>query len=209
MSDLNCEYHSSRTAIDKCTRCNRLICLEDKNYISHGRSYNRGSSRYSYSTYNNIVLCSMCYYDAAVEGKNLMASSMKVMRKFIIIVPLIMILFPIFFIYMFTNAADGDFSPFSGFLPLIFLPFIIFMMVGLAMSKGGQSIFAKQTDQNITQAKIAKEKLMSSMDTSIAKDFLNKQLTCFKCGETIEINSLFCMNCGDSTKEERAQAGVF
>ena len=96
MSDLNCEYHSSRTAIDKCTRCNRLICLEDKNYISHGRSYHRSSSRYSYSTYNNIVLCSMCYYDAAVEGKNLMASSMNVMRKFIIIVPLIMILLPIF-----------------------------------------------------------------------------------------------------------------
>lgn len=77
------------------------------------------------------------------------------------------------------------------------------------MSKGGGSMMTKMSDQNVEQAKRAKEKLMGSMDTQIAKGFLNNQLTCFNCGDVLDINSLFCMSCGDSTKEERAHAGLY
>lgn len=32
--DLRCAYHPKREAVDKCQRCNQLICLEDKHYSS-------------------------------------------------------------------------------------------------------------------------------------------------------------------------------
>ncbi|MHA2030236.1 MAG: hypothetical protein ACXAC2_14315 [Candidatus Kariarchaeaceae archaeon] len=184
-----------------------MICLEDKNSISQGRSYHGHSNTYSHSYYN-VILCSLCYYDATVEGKNLLRSGMGMQRKMILLVPIFMLAFPIFFFIMFSNMSGTDDSPFFDMLGFFFVPIIIFVAIAVVMMKGSGSMMNRMSDQNIERATIAKERLMSSMDTGAAKNFLNKELTCFNCGDVIDINSLFCMNCGDSTKEERAQAGI-
>lgn len=132
---------------------------------------------------------------------------MGLQRKMLVIVPIFMIVIPIMFFAMFSNNnTESNDSPFSNMWPIFLLPMILFMVFAFFMSKGSGSFMTNLMDQNINQAKIAKEKLLSSMDVQVSKQYLSKQLTCFNCGEVIDINSLFCMNCGDSTKEERAEA---
>ena len=52
-SRTSCFYHPNREAVDKCEKCNRLICLEDKMiYRTTGGQYSDG---------RKYVLCPICY----------------------------------------------------------------------------------------------------------------------------------------------------
>ncbi len=70
MSDPNCKYHHSITAISKCEICNALVCLECKNVIRqrHSTTSKDGKSSSSYST--SYDLCPECYADKVKRDNN-------------------------------------------------------------------------------------------------------------------------------------------
>lgn len=134
MSSLKCFYHPTIDAVDKCFRCNKLLCLQDKKV-----SYPYG---YSINTYNPaipVVYCPECYENILIQrGTNF--NRMNRWSVFIFLIP------AVFFIIIFgstflnsLNFQNNNLS-FSGSptpnpsttfaLPLIF-GIMIIVMIGV------------------------------------------------------------------------------
>lgn len=212
MSDLVCEYHPHRTAIDKCTRCHRLICLQDKTtYTTPINQYNSTQTYYA-----STVLCPLCYYTATQESRKFLDKSKQGFSVFII-VALLMIIF--FFIMVarsisdFNNRAsdagfDNQESPMDQLL-LPFLGFIAFLgIAGLLFTKFFKSSEEKLDTISEKAATQKTEFLETIKDPSIREKYEGVKFTCFQCGNVLSERDKFCLNCGDSTRDERKAHGL-
>lgn len=210
MSSLYCEYHPDRPAVEKCYRCQRLICLADRNNL---RQYQSSFSSDFYANNIPIIsLCPLCYYDSAVEGKNLLKNYTGTSSSLFGFIFLIPVIFVLFFLLMMNMISDGLLFDNSIFYIIIVPPAFI-AIIGLFLSKSqacqGSALFRDMPNRNVKKAKTIKNKFLSSIESSkILKEINEAELTCFECGDKLEIDALYCMNCGDPTDEERKHFNI-
>jgi hypothetical protein len=188
----NCEYHPDRIATTKCERCHRLICVNDK--LIYRRTVSSGTGRHRHSRTYSYEYCPVCYAEAeinAATGPGAIFGSIFFIVFGIIWISLVSAVFP---------------------------PFII---VGLGLIVLG--IYNLITGpQKATSARSRQQRFLNSLSQSPSgitaknptnriqpyrerKKWSNHEITCFECGNQIALSDDYCMNCGDSTVDERTQ----
>ena len=225
MSTAVCFYHSDRQAVDKCERCGRMVCLEDKIKKNYTRSVETGDTSDFY-TYT-VILCPMCDMNQEIKSREHILSPGKVILSSIfLIVPFIIgmsfIAISLFVIDQWVNnsPAQGTSAPFQSEMKTIILVFMIpFLLIGIVVA-----IFVpifliirarKAVKENPAKLKALKQKkrnfIESITSTEARNMFMNAMdetvITCFQCGAKILPHEEYCSNCGDSTKEELKSAG--
>lgn len=214
MSDLTCEYHPHREAVEKCERCNRMICLKDK--MVHEKWVGMSENRHTVK----MNVCPLCYQDFQIESQtNLKAAkvAMFVILAVILIISIIILTsdqnsrqelyerrsdsgFPQF---RPEGEAPEDESPFETYRITIIL-LVIFSIFSFIMVTNVFPATARKNEEKTMNAQASKEEFLKTIkDPSIQEKYRKTSLTCFQCGSSIGMNDLFCINCGDDTAEEK------
>ena len=191
MSSQQCYFHPNIQAIDKCERCNKLICLQDKR--TYSRSY--GTSSISNNTYNSYDIpvkytyCPPCYYQAMESGYRSYKKISAIQKPFMLIFMIPFILVPLGMISMMIN------SPFGAGLFILFPIIFIFIAVGFfIMILVGQSTASKNLNSEMGRIKQDKDQFYSSRSST--SNFNMNEIYCNQCGSKIQKSDLFCSNCG-------------
>lgn len=219
MATAICFYHSERQAIDKCKRCNRLICLKDKIKKDYTKNMGTAENR-DYINYQGI-LCPLCNLN----------QELNIRRNIKNPVGLIVIGIFILFIFimgstllmvgvMILSSALNILQPISVqsqpepdyIMALFSLPFILGgIIIGLIVPFVLIISEIKVLRENPTKVEelLSQKKLfIDSITSSKAKkqlamvELTDKSISCFQCGAKIYPNDQFCSNCGDTTKDE-------
>jgi RNA polymerase subunit RPABC4/transcription elongation factor Spt4 len=170
-----CAYHSLKIGITKCTRCNRPICLEDKNIYEDIR---RKGSRRKYVV--NQDFCPVCYSIKLDEdlkptfGDYYFYGFITIWIIITLIIFFPFALFGIYILYSTIKTKRED------------------------QEKAFQARIGLETFRNEIENDEVIKKNKKILDQNI------NNFTCFQCGSIIVASDKFCPNCGDSTKEELA-----
>ncbi len=219
MSTALCFYHSDRQAVEKCERCGRLLCLEDK--IKKNYTRNEGTSEHSNYVHYSVILCPLCDINQELKTrKNMLNPLGLIFASFFVIIPFIV---GMIFIGISLNVINSELnppqSPFSWihqsgpnyFLILFMIPFLLAgigfgIIVPLFIIKKALSEI-KQNPTKIEELQQRKRTFIHSMTSKEALNLFENSLedniiTCFQCGAKIWPQEKFCSNCGDSTSDE-------
>lgn len=191
MNQTKCSYHPEAIAVDKCERCQRPICLEGKRVYHKQHSRGTGASRRSWSTRH--IYCPPCHADVATmaaTGPGAILSGL----LFVIIGIII----------------TGAFASFGG--PFVILPLLVIVLGIIQMMNKAQKADQARKDeqeflnelntspQGVKQTKsYSKFKSYSRPD----KSWSLSEVSCFNCGDKLELKANYCMNCGDPTTDEK------
>ena len=96
MTEETCDYHPKKAAKDKCSKCNKLICLRCKDEVTtHHRS---GSGNYAKGYTSKDVYCIPCKHERILEEYE----SSKSRGKFLLVMGVLTIpfLFGFFVLWM-------------------------------------------------------------------------------------------------------------
>lgn len=211
MSEPACYYHPNRRAVEKCERCHRLICLQDKNVYRQRHSRGTGNHRSYY--YSERIYCTPCYLDVQREGYQAVQRFSPLV--FVCVLPFALggLLMSFFALSWIEGASQsGAPSSFSSFG-------YIFVVFGLLFGLGVPSAIVYTTLKTSKQAPIKIEDLEQQKkqfygnlppQTDINPSSIGigpAKMTCFQCGTNLTPSDLFCPNCGDTTADEREALG--
>ncbi len=211
MSDLTCEYHPHRQAVEKCERCHRMICLKDK--MLHERWVGDTENRHLIK----MTVCPLCHHDFQIESrfksKNV-TLAMIIFFTFILIVSIIIT----------TSQVNSDQESYEwqvehGFIrpggvapedkpvtdryQVSFILFTVFSIISFLVIAYGFPEMARKSEEKVYKARKSKEEFLKSIkEPSIQEKYRTATLTCFECGSSIEMTDMFCLNCGDDTVDE-------
>lgn len=175
MSGLQCEYHPRREALDKCHKCNRMICLEDKQISQSCRFSSQIQSK------QPGIYCSICYLDR-LEKDNVMGFS----RNIALLISVIIIGFFGGF-YLLLRLIIGE----NSFISYFFLGFMGLTLVIIWLGYGISSFFSGDSTE-LNRARKARQKLVDSADLE------KNTVFCMTCGTENDIIEKYCNDCGDS-----------
>lgn len=204
LSTQHCYFHPNIQAIDKCERCNKLICLRDKR--TYTRTYSSSSmSTNNYNTYNMPVkytFCPPCYYQAMESGFKSYKKISSIQKPLMLVFMIPFLLVPLGMIFM---VIDSPFNSGSfGLFPLIFILFpliFIFIAIGfIFLIIKGQSTASEYAKTEMNN--ISRDKAEFYSSHGLGNNFNVNELYCNQCGSRIQKTDLFCPNCGDTTKDE-------
>lgn len=200
MEETTCHFHPNRTAISKCEKCGKIICLECKKIHRVSRSSNSGSSSYRYE------YCPECNYEAAQKSQ----------VSGIVFIFIAIIMFVVF--ASVSGIFDSGSSPFGG-PPPEFVGFFVLMVV-VFLGAVGYTVLVKvpkkieSTKKEYEQAlghplsnsdsdPMPAEKTKIEYSPQIKSKKINhRTVYCSACGQKFYDNIKFCPNCGDSTADE-------
>ena len=190
-----CNYHPNRPAVDKCERCNRLICVEDKmvyrdaRYRSHNYQY-----RYRYET--PYTFCPVCYYEV-IKQQNVGGGVVFAKLFSICFLSIFILIFISVFGFIFTIPEISDlpsgFNIFFTIFPLFFIAIPGLIILGLVIS-------LIRSPRRASEATQEQEVFLSQANTSVP--FERNNIVCNQCGALLQRSDRFCPTCGDSTKDE-------
>ena len=217
MSSAICFYHQERQAVDKCERCNRLLCLEDKIKKNYTRDVGTGDD--SYYVQYSMILCPLCDIDQELKARKSILNPLGlVFYSIFIIIPFIV---GITFIGLSLYMINLQFNPdptflwaYTGpnyFIILFMIPFLLagigfgFILPFYLIKRAVTSVH--ENPDKINQLENKRRNFTNSITSPEAKKLvetssLERVMTCFQCGSKIFPHEQFCSNCGDSTKEE-------
>ena len=94
-------------------------------------------------------------------------------------------------------------SPTKFIGPMVTTFIIGILLFGVIFTYGIKNI-KTNIDSNLQQAKTEKDEFINSIENkSFLLEYQKNNFICNQCGSSIPWDSLFCMNCGDSTKDEK------
>ena len=197
MSTQSCFFHPKIQAVDKCERCNKLICLQDKR--TYTRTYGTSSmSSNTYHSYNMPVkytFCPPCYYQAMESGFRSYKKISSFQKPFLFVFMIPFFLVPLLMIYMMTNSPFGA-GPFILF-PIIFIFIVIGFIILIIKGYSTTSEYANSEMENVTR-----DKAEFYAEHDSINNYNMSDIHCNQCGTKIQKTDLFCSNCGDTTKDE-------
>ncbi len=205
-----CDYHPSREAVDKCQRCNRLICLQDRMVV---RNRHHHSSSMFNNYYTETILCPLCNYDMNKEGET-MISKFTGMQRGVVIVIVIFFMVPLLFmlnLFLSFQRRVNTFpvepqEPFSAFSIIPFFVFafmfLVIILIVFLVFKGTSSV-SSLTKLGTNRAAQTKEEFLRTVENEeFLGTYKRSDLACFQCGSPISETDRFCPSCGDPTREE-------
>jgi hypothetical protein len=186
-----CSYHPDNLAIDICERCNRPICLEGKRVYHKRHSSGTGSHHHTWTTTHTY--CVPCNTDVVVNANTGPGA----------------IFGGVFFIVIAMFVTMGFLSV-AGPLAIIPLGILIFGIYNMTQAPK-RADKARQDEQRFLNSLNSQPKGIDKHSSyNRSKSYIQPQKTwslstvhCFECGEELDLKARFCMNCGDSTVEER------
>ncbi|MCP4762979.1 MAG: hypothetical protein GY870_14465 [archaeon] len=205
---LNCFYHPSREATNKCDNCGNLICLDCKMAFNVTQHKGAGDSSYGYSERHEF--CQLCYYNAKLKQFDFLHKFTKKRPKFctlliigiIAIIMNIAMLGPVFF---FTNSPSSFFSATNFPTLIIAIVFNSFIIVLMILGNKFWNNFFKKAPIEEARLLDQKEKFLNEIDIS-KEDILNNTIKnesdliyCQQCNKRIDPNAKICSHCGSST----------
>ena len=104
LSQSRCFYHNDRVAVDKCEKCHKMICLQDK------MTYRVSNIEYGDDIY---TYCPICYNEVQQASKKASKFILVIFIVFIIIAFGSILLFAYFVMDMFNNLPFQDQSIFK------------------------------------------------------------------------------------------------
>ena len=200
-TDFSCNYHPTRSTVDKCENCSSYLCLECKKIFRENRPLNKSGifdNRFQKSDQYTpkMVLCPLCYYEAKEKVRSKT-------RRINVIFPLIFLSLFIggfIFIMAFLIIFIGDsrnfsvifwvFVPMFLILPIIFVG--IFLLPVIRSRPKRSRYYRKERD-----AFLQSLDLTQSLKKAI---YENSELFCGACGAIIEFNERYCPKCGSATQ---------
>ena len=221
-----CFYHSERQAINKCRRCNRLICLEDAAIKNNTK--NMETSDKSNNVSNQKILCPLCELTRKINQiQNIKSPTGLILIGIFTIFPFIIgIITSGNGLTTLNTALNPPQTIFSvQRLPeyIYFLAFLslLFIIVGLFVSLTIPFLIIRRVIVTMKQSSVKIEELIDqkrlfieSITSKEAKKQINQDklsdttMTCFQCGTTIFQQEKFCSNCGKSKKDELFSAFI-
>jgi len=191
MGQIMCSYHPDSIAIDKCERCQRPICLIGKKVYHKRHSSGTNEFRRTWSTTH--IYCPPCYADVATHdatGPGAIFGSV------------LFIIFGLFITVAFFSVAGP-----LGFFALIVVGAGIYQMVANTNkadeARRDEARFLLSLDKNPPGIKKVGSYSRIKGYARPDKPWRISQVSCFQCGEPIDLDSNYCMNCGESTKDEK------
>ena len=200
MSSQKCFYHPTIDAVDKCSRCNKLLCLQDKKV-----SYPYGYSKDTYNPAIPMVYCPECYENIFVQGRikfNRMNRFSIIM--FVITAGVFLIVFGSMF-FNFMNVQNNN-SPFPGlptqnsfnmftFIMLLIIGIVIIILIGtftMAFKYFSRSKNRMNQEPNRTHNET---EYFTTSTTNNPKSSLDNQF-CRFCGTKLNNTEINCPRCG-------------
>ncbi|MCG3217393.1 MAG: zinc-ribbon domain-containing protein [Candidatus Heimdallarchaeota archaeon] len=211
MSEPTCYYHPERTAVEKCEKCGKLICLECKMVFhatkSRGFSSSSGlrsghassSSRRSYYDVRHEV-CPVCYFDLQEESVARSKVGMYVAMGFVgfFMITFIMVFMPVF---MFVDDVPAGGSFISLF---ILVPIMMLLIPGIMLFFFFYRTFYVNP-KTTSDARAKKREFLRSVGQSSSysgsprisssKKYKASSI-CNSCGDELEPGDQFCPGCG-------------
>ena len=193
-----CSYHPNRVAVDKCERCNRLICIEDKMVYRDAR-YRANNYQYRYRYDTPYTFCPVCYYET-VKQQNVGSGAVFVKIASICFLSFFILLFFSIFSIIFqipeiSNLPSG-FNTFFSIFPLVFVAIPGIIIIGLIIS-------LIRSPRRARDASSEQEAFLNHLNGR--SPFDRENVMCNQCGSLLTRADRFCPTCGDSTKDEFMQ----
>ena len=196
MSMEHCYFHPKLQAVDKCERCNKLICLQDKRTFT--KTYGGSGIGTDYNYYYapiKYTFCPPCYYQAVESGYRSYRKISSFQKPFLLLFMIPFILVPIIMIVMVMNSPFG--LDIFVLFPIIFIFIAIGMFLFIFKTQSTASEMMKSEYENI---RVDKEQFYSNSNLTTKNNY--NEIYCNQCGSKILKSDFFCPNCGDSTKDE-------
>ncbi|MHA2365397.1 MAG: zinc ribbon domain-containing protein [Candidatus Hodarchaeales archaeon] len=194
-----CSYHPQKAAIAICERCRRPICQEDRRI--YRKSYTRSTRRHSHSFTTSYEYCILCN-----------ASQLETNIKW---APIGLIFYlPFLIIFLFIGITT--FPPFV--IIILFAGGILIYNLIQQQEKYKEARLEVATFRNnlnqintdISPLHYSRQSHSKKIDDKTSFPLFSKKskkaelyaLVCFECGTELELNEVFCPNCGDNTQDE-------
>ena len=196
MSQVMCAYHPANIAVDKCERCYRPICLIGKRV--YRKQHSSGTNEFRNTWTTTHIYCPPCNADITTNDASGVGAIFGSIA-FLVILGFIAIPF---------MAIGGIFAIFPAIMVIIF--------VLQFKQKAQKADHARQDEKRfLTELNQSPSGISQTGNYSRIKGYSRpdkkwkvSDVSCFNCGSAIDLESNYCMTCGDSTKEERANYGV-
>jgi len=212
MSEPTCNYHPERTAVEKCERCGKLICLECKMVYHETRSIGRRPSSGLQSSFGSSTrrsyydtryeVCPVCFYELQEEGVAKSKAPMYMGVGFLGFFVLIIVLFFIPFYSIVNEVPSSRGSAFSTMfivIPIIMLlipgSILFFIIYKMVVTDPKTSNEAKAKKEEFLRSVGQRSGFTGSSRLSSSKKHKASGF-CSYCGDELVPGDQYCPSCG-------------